>query len=56
VVIVTCTVMIVVVCGRPSSPEIGGMIIDWSFAALLGVVGTYHTARGIDEFLGRGSS
>lgn len=56
VVVVFCMVMIVVVYLRPSSPGIDGRIIDWSFAALLGVVGIYHTARGIDEFLGRRSS
>jgi hypothetical protein len=50
-------VMIVVVYLSPSGqPEIDIRVIDWSFAALLGVVGIYHTARGVDELLGRRSS
>jgi len=56
-VVVFCMVMIVVVYLSPSGqPEIDGRVIDWSFAALLGVVGIYHTARGVDELLGRRSS
>ena len=56
-VVVFCMVMIVVVYLSPSGqPEIDIRVIDWSFAALLGVVGIYHTARGIDELLGRRSS
>lgn len=56
-VVVFCMVMIVVVYLSPSGqPEIDIRVIDWSFAALLGVVGIYHTARGVDELLGRRSS
>jgi hypothetical protein len=55
--VVFCMVMTVVVYLSPSGkPEVDGRVIDWSFAALLGVVGIYHTARGVDELLGRRSS
>ena len=48
--------MVVVYLSPSGQPEIDVRVIDWSFAALLGVVGIYHTARGIDELLGRRSS
>lgn len=55
-VIVFCMSMIVAVYLHPSAEHINSRIIDWSFASLLGVVGIYHTARGVDEFIGRRSS
>ena len=54
-VVVFCMAMIVAVYVRPSADRINTRIIDWSFASLLGVVGIYHTARGVDELLSRRS-
>jgi hypothetical protein len=56
-VVVFCVMIIVVVYLSPSGKaDVDGRIIDWSFATLLGVVGIYHTACGIDELLGRPSN
>lgn len=54
-VVVFCMSMIVAVYLHPSAEHINSRIIDWSFASLLGVVGIYHTARGVDELLSRRS-
>ena len=56
VVVVFCMGMIVIVYLFPSTEPINSRIIDWSFASLLSVVGIYHTARGIDELVGRRNS
>lgn len=55
-VVVFCMAMIIIVYLYPSAEPINTRIIDWSFASLLGVVGIYHTARGVDELIGRRSS
>ena len=52
-VVVFCMAMIVIVYLFPSTEPINSRIIDWSFASLLSVVGIYHAARGVDEFVGR---
>ena len=54
-VVVFCMAMIVAVYLHPSAEPINTRIIDWSFVSLLGVVGIYHTARGVDELLSRRS-